>query len=317
MSNDTSLRMLRNRVLDESETLAGLLRACLMLGSETRSDALREWAALELNGYSNEDALPTYRCIPAGLFADGTSGNTWFKGQRIGTRQLPAEVRDEVPDSVNLRQPIEELEQLANQRDSIKMSMQGFPMLASLWSRELSMYQTVQTIYYQIPRETMAGVVGKARTALVGLVAEIAANVGDDEIPSKGQVDAAVQIIVKGGSSDTYNVDVATNNGVIGQGKHSEQNQSIGVKAAEVVDLLKALRTALPDVADDGDRSDVEQAIDDLQDAITADTPAPEVIKRRAGALKRLAERAGGVALQTATAAATTGAIDLASQFVG
>jgi hypothetical protein len=58
---DTLLRSLREHVLDESEPLAGLLRKCLLLGAETGSDALRDWARKELNGYDVEDDLPEYR----------------------------------------------------------------------------------------------------------------------------------------------------------------------------------------------------------------------------------------------------------------
>ncbi|MFF0366375.1 hypothetical protein [Micromonospora sp. NPDC005087] len=38
---DTLLRSLRERMLDESEPLAGLLRKCLLLGAETGSEAPR------------------------------------------------------------------------------------------------------------------------------------------------------------------------------------------------------------------------------------------------------------------------------------
>jgi hypothetical protein len=45
---DTLLRSLRERLLDESEPLAGLLLACLLLGAETGSESLRKWARSEL-----------------------------------------------------------------------------------------------------------------------------------------------------------------------------------------------------------------------------------------------------------------------------
>lgn len=61
MADDSLLRSLRHHMLDESEPLAGLLRKCLMLGAETGSDSLRQWARRELNGYGAEDKLPTYR----------------------------------------------------------------------------------------------------------------------------------------------------------------------------------------------------------------------------------------------------------------
>jgi hypothetical protein len=37
---DSLIRALREKVMDESEPLAGLLRKCLLLGAETGSDSL-------------------------------------------------------------------------------------------------------------------------------------------------------------------------------------------------------------------------------------------------------------------------------------
>ena len=50
---DTLLRSLRERMLDESEPLAGLLRKCLLVGAETGSRR-RDRARKELNGYASE-----------------------------------------------------------------------------------------------------------------------------------------------------------------------------------------------------------------------------------------------------------------------
>ena len=47
---------LRERVIDEAEPLPGLLRKCLMLGAQTGSQSLREWARFELNGYPDDGA---------------------------------------------------------------------------------------------------------------------------------------------------------------------------------------------------------------------------------------------------------------------
>ena len=61
---NTLLSSLRERVLDESEPLAGLLRKCLLLGAETGSESLRQWARYELNGYGADVDVPNYRLLP-------------------------------------------------------------------------------------------------------------------------------------------------------------------------------------------------------------------------------------------------------------
>lgn len=74
---DTLLRSLRERLLDESESLAGLLRACLLLGAETGSESLRQWARYELNGYGEGIELPSYRKLPSPIIeVNYVSGST-------------------------------------------------------------------------------------------------------------------------------------------------------------------------------------------------------------------------------------------------
>lgn len=77
------LRSLRERVLDEKEPLAGLLRTCLMLGAVTGSDVLRAWAGNESKGYEEVDSVPGYRRLQLPLFADSVSGNWHATGQSI------------------------------------------------------------------------------------------------------------------------------------------------------------------------------------------------------------------------------------------
>ncbi|MCV7746188.1 hypothetical protein M3B82_008105 [Micrococcus luteus] len=48
---------LRERVIDEAEPLPGLLRKCLMLGAQTGSQSLREWARFELKGVKSLEVV--------------------------------------------------------------------------------------------------------------------------------------------------------------------------------------------------------------------------------------------------------------------
>ncbi|WP_141810572.1 hypothetical protein [Nocardia bhagyanarayanae] len=74
MSTSYVMENLRRRVIDESEPLAGLLGTCLLLGTETGSDALRAWASAELHGYDAQDEVPKYRRLQMSLTVDGWIG---------------------------------------------------------------------------------------------------------------------------------------------------------------------------------------------------------------------------------------------------
>ncbi|SDU47628.1 AbiTii domain-containing protein [Jiangella alkaliphila] len=199
MSDENALRLLRRRVLDESESLGGLLRACLMLGAETGSSDLKAWANRELNGYDVDDELPKYRIVEgAPLFIDSISGNNWMRGQQISHLQLPKFAQGKLPEDLQFRQPIEELELMAGRSDSISLGIPGFAELAALWTNELGAFQSIERIYYQVMPVTVAGMVGRVRTVLVELVGDLVSNVTLDELPSTEQVDAAVHFHVEG-----------------------------------------------------------------------------------------------------------------------
>src|SRR4051794_40554338 len=106
VGNDTLLRSIRERLLDESEPLAGLLRKCLMLGAETGSDSLRNWARSELNGYGDGAEVPSYRKLHGvPISMNSMSGRTWATGQIIDRHQLPKDAWEYVPEEFPFRQP--------------------------------------------------------------------------------------------------------------------------------------------------------------------------------------------------------------------
>jgi hypothetical protein len=202
-SPSTALNSLRGRVLDESESLAGLLRACLMLGTETHSENLRGWASKELNGYDEDDELPEYRRLTLPMYLDSTSGPHVTRGQQISPLQVPESVRavvPEIPREVDLRGPITELEHMATTSDeSIRLAPGWFAELAALWSTKLgSSFQHIDAVYFKATPNTIAGVVSRVRTMLVELISEISSGSAGDVPPSGNQVDTAVNFHIYG-----------------------------------------------------------------------------------------------------------------------
>ncbi|MCZ1073269.1 hypothetical protein NXT08_24900 (plasmid) [Rhodococcus pyridinivorans] len=306
------LHSLRERVLDESAPVAGLLRACLMLGAETGSVDLRRWASKELRGYDDGD-VPAYRKLALPLFADSVSGNVVTTGQLISILHVPEKYRDRVPSEVVFRQSVEELEAMAtNGPDTQKFTSDVLPAVAAAWSTEIGAFQEITSLYWKVGRTSIAGIVGMVRTTLVEMVADMTKGVPMNELPSKNQVDSAVQVNLYG-SQDQYTTNVGTNSGVIGQGAGSQQTQmNYGAVSAQLAELIAQMRSALDEVPDSDDRADVEQAIDDFEDAVTSNAE-PEKVQRRARALQRVASAVGSAVL---SAAATEGA-QLALQAIG
>lgn len=83
MADEPLLVTLSEHSVDDDYSLANLLRACLLLGARTGSDALREWAHRELHGYSPDDDVPDYRRKSLPLFRDTISGPYRVTGEQI------------------------------------------------------------------------------------------------------------------------------------------------------------------------------------------------------------------------------------------
>lgn len=111
---------------------------CLALGGRAGSTELRSWAQQELQGYAGDASLPDYRRVPAPLRIDGVQGNQMMgdaiiRGQRISPRDLPDPMADHLDEEVELRQPIGEIEQLADagSEGSVRLSLRRWAQTSS------------------------------------------------------------------------------------------------------------------------------------------------------------------------------------------
>lgn len=303
------LRSLRERALDESETLAGLLRKCLLLGAETGSSSLRDWARLELNGYTDEATLPEYRKISGvPMTMDSMSGNTWATGQTVTRSQLPVAAREYVSEFLFLTQPMEELERLAQEK-TLHFKPGGVAAAQAMWNRELGAFQSIVNLSYMVPGSVFAGILGQIRTKLVDLIADLTMSTPLTELPRREDVEAAMLHRI-GHVGDVYTTTVVKPSGptAIGAGA----NASAGLSVDDALLLLAAVqRTA--DSAD-ADTSEIEDAIAELHDAVTKPQPETGEVMKRAGKLRTVAGKLGVAAVTSATSAAVSAVTDLAMQ---
>lgn len=307
----TLLSSLRERVLDESEPLAGLLRKCLLLGAETGSESLRQWARYELNGYRDDIDVPSYRLLPAlPIKVDSINGNMWARGQTFNRLQLPVETREWVPESFPLRQPVEELANLAG-TSSVSFTSPGLAYAQTIWNGKLGPFQQIVDMAYSLPGAMLTGVLGQVRTQLVDVVADLTAETPLAELPRKEAVDAAVGQHI----GTQYNTTIQTANGptAIGNGAESKVQ---GLSIDDAVKLLDAVRIAAEDVPEDKGRAELLAAIEDLRVATEREVPDTGDVVRKAGKLRTIAAHVGipaisgavGGAVETITTLALSGA---------
>lgn len=306
---ETLLRSLRERIVDESEPLAGLLRKCLLLGAETGSDALRDWARYELNGYGDDVEVPEYRRLSSPpIKMDSMSGNTWMQGQMLDRLQVPREAREYVPEWLPLRQPIDELEKLAGS-SSLTFSSPGLAAAQSIWNDQLDMFQQIVGMSYAVSGAVITGVLGQIRTQLVDFVAELAADTPLSELPKKDQVDAAMSQRI----GTQYNTTVQAANGPMAVGTKAEATTTQGLTVEDAMKLLDAVQETARKNVDDGDDSgELLDAIAELRAVVAQDTADTGEVIRRVGKLRALASGIGIPAVEGAVGGAVEAFTDLA-----
>jgi hypothetical protein len=196
----TLLDDIERDVLDEHASLASALRKCVALGGRSGSEALRDWATRELEGYyGTDEPLPNYRVINAPIRLDGISGHMQITGQSVSPWQLPDPVCDHVDEKIELRDGAGALEELAK-LDTIKLMLPGGARVAQLMNMENDdPYQRIDSVYWAPAPVAVRGVVDQIRTALTKLVAELRATMPKGEqIPSEEAATQAMQFVVNG-----------------------------------------------------------------------------------------------------------------------
>lgn len=306
---NTVLQSLRDRLLDESEPLAGLLRKCLMLGAETGSESLRDWARKELNGYRDEEQVPEYRQLHGPpIMLDSMSGNTWATNQVIDRLQLPERAHEYVKDALVLRQPIEELERLANEK-SITMRTPALSYAERLWNAQLGPFQSVMNLRYSMSPSAFSGVIGQVRTKLVDIVADLTAGTPLEELPATARVDAAVRERI-GHVGDVYNTNIHHPAGPTAIGSNATAKTE-GLSLREVLMLLEMVQKAISETPANK-RVEAEEALAGLRDVVQQEQPDTGEVVRRTGMLRSAVDKLGSAAASAATTRAATTLTDMA-----
>lgn len=283
-----------------------MLRKCLLLGAETGSEALRDWARKELNGYGSEDEVPKYRKVGGPPIAmDSISGYTLAKNQIIARHQLPREAWEYVPDEFSFKQPIEELEQLAGQKQ-LSFASPGLAYAQTIWNGQLDEFQSIINLYYVMSGTVLAGVLGQIRTKLVDLVADLTADTPLSELPKKDQVDAAVSHRI----GDVYNTTIQTTNGPVAIGAKAKASTE-GLTVEDALRLLDEVQRTAADVADT-QRGELLDALAELRASVESDEPDTGEVVKKVGKLRAIVDQLGVASVSAATGGAVQALAELA-----
>lgn len=187
-------------VLDDTVSLAGALRKCVILGGKAGSAPLRDWATRELHGYIGENDLPDYRVIRAPLMVDAVVGNYQVTRQPFPPSGLPEFARERITEQVELREGVGSIEALARQPEIRLCPSMATDLAHYMNAHGDRPHQHIVALYWAVSPSAVQGVLDRIRTALTQLVAEMRANMArsDAEIPSAQAAAHALSVVVTG-----------------------------------------------------------------------------------------------------------------------
>lgn len=269
----------------QDDPIAALLRKVIVFGGQVQSDALRQWARQELDGYGDGAPVPAYRKLAAGLFVDAQVGRGWVKGQQIEPWAAAAALKKagldwEVTPDVEIRPPIAEVQSMAEDEGPIRMQPGWWSVAAAEFDKAQAFQQTT-SIYYQVSRHALMSIVDRVKTQLAEFVAELRRDVPREASATHDQVERAINM--------TFNAPVGT----VVHGETVNIEQTVTVQQGD----WESLRRALNELGiGEEDVVELQRAAEDDEDPRGEGSKVQSWIRRQGARLGRGSARFGGAA---------------------
>lgn len=167
---------------DNEQSVAVLLRKCIVLAHQIKNDKLKVWANRELNGYGEGDKVPSYRTATAQ--AKGNFNGPW--GAEWRHYPIPSMVLEKrhrhFATEANLGQAISVYE------DLVKTATPTGQITAD-WPNDLVLYyqqripnnkgMVLISAYQEIPKQSLVELVDTVRTRILNMALEIQSELGE------------------------------------------------------------------------------------------------------------------------------------------
>ncbi|MGY6501829.1 MAG: AbiTii domain-containing protein [Acidimicrobiales bacterium] len=304
----TALAMAIDALSDPAVALADALRRLLVVSRRIDAEDFTSWVRGELNGFAQDDDLPSYRTgegLPIMLRFDGPLGSSTTR--LISPSELPYDLSS-VMEDVGLRAPVAELESLADgdSDPSMQLSDGWLEQYRNLAARgEVSRMELMVLNHaaVSIPRSRLRGIIDRVKSTALDLalsLEDISPETGDaggptivDEPRLAHQIQIHLTQIYATGSTITIgdNATVAS----------AEGATAVRIEAGDIDGLLDAAATLLG-----------PESVRALADALDADGSEPADATR--GFLEKVKSGAVRLAGGVTTNAAYDGLVALLRQ---
>jgi len=281
------LREIQDGAVASHSDVAALLRRCMVLGTRLGNEPIRDWASLELNGYSPESDLPSYRPkITTQVLGTLTGiGGRELRNAALAPSALPSDWANwhDRLFTYEVREGVAQLELFANSEESTLSSPWPADVVATL-SDEFYEMMTLLSARQIVPTTVFTGVLDGIRNRVLQLALEIERDVGEGD-------QAELSSLGPEAESRLTNIFMNTV-----YGDHASiVSSSIGhLNLASISTSLEAI------ISSESDRTELIEAIVDDGDGASPESPrVSQWLDRLSAGGIALAE---GISIQAATA---------------
>lgn len=276
-------------------SLADVLRKCLVLAYDLRNAPFQAWVDQELDGYSADAVLPTYRSsLSAAVKANAINLAYRYSNVVVPAAAMPEDLHDSLS-SIDFRQSVGELEEIVSSARARGDGSVRVNIDATVWGVvEFENDFNVTDMWREISVAQVAGVLDVVRTAAL----RFALGIGHLEESSDRPAEARQETI-------TNIFQTLVQGGVVSIAGHADQVLQIGeinVQEGDLDSLLASLRAL---GIDEEDLLELTEAI--AEDPGTSDGPGAEVwawLKQTGGKVTRAAGDVGVAVTKAAVTAA-------------
>lgn len=291
---------------DNDTPLAMILRKCLILAAQLKSDELKCWAAKELEGYDPEDEMPNYRVL--GITAKGLFLGGW--GAQINDQPLPSGVLDKKhrhwATTSQARQGVAALEALVAKDPTGSAKVYWPADMVAYYQAKFYQGYALNRAWQEIPIPSVVEILDTIRTRVLKFILELQEELGDlDQLVATKKVKEAAPVV-----QNVFHTTVYGGTAIVASetGEVDARTQTVVVQG-DIDALVKALHA----------RGINEEDVSLLQAALVKDAGESQLEKKTqvlnwiTGAAKKVGSVAGGVAIDVAKASLTS----LVSSYLG
>jgi len=303
MSKTDLLRNIKDAIIKE-DSLTSILLQCQLLALEIKLPILLDWVNHELNGYTDSDSIPEYRCVKVSEVR-ATFINRW--GTTI-TRQIPfgLEIMEPFASrlySTYLSNSVSELEDLASKckndpKFNLRLNLHGsfYSVLENCFESGDGTHYSVQNAWQIFAGQSVTGILTSIKSKVLEFICQIS-EANDCDLTSLEKMEDKQTHII---NSVIYSLNLGSgainntgNNVAMGTGASININETHRAQLTELWNQINSLKIQLDDEA-----SELAEYLVELKQEIDNKITCPSAIRKTLRAIKTIIGKAGEVVVE-------------------